>query len=180
MRLAVEIPLNRETTMAKYRVVNTRFWDDTYVAELSPNEKLAFLYLLTNALTTIGGVYELSLKRAAFDVGLPIRELRDAFEKLETDRKIVRKEDWIGIVNFVKHQSLNPKVKRGIEIEHEKAPRDLVERLKIPTEFFAASFRRKPESNRSMSPNLKRLFSSEASTGVSVDDEWNGVKKRWP
>ncbi len=46
--------------MAKYRVVNTRFWDDAYVAELSPNEKLIFLYLLTNALTTIGGIYELS------------------------------------------------------------------------------------------------------------------------
>ena len=42
--------------MAKFRYVNTRFWDDSYVAELSPLEKLAFLYLLTNSLTTIAGV----------------------------------------------------------------------------------------------------------------------------
>ena len=155
--------------MAKYRVVNTRFWDDTYVAELSPNEKLIFLYLLTNALTTIGGVYELSLKRAAFDVGLPIRDLRNAFEKLEGDGKIVRTHDWVGIVNFVKHQSLNPKVKRGIEIEHEKAPRDLVERLKLPAEFFSVGYPRLSDSNKNSNTNLKQLFSTRKSTGFSTE-----------
>lgn len=167
--------------MAKYRVVNTRFWDDTYVAELTPNEKLAFLYLLTNALTTIGGVYELSLKRAAFDVGLPIRDLRAAFDKFETDRKIVRKDDWIGIVNFVKHQSLNPKVKRGIEIEHEKAPRDLVQRLKLPAEFFAIAYRRLSDSNRNSKSNPKSLFSPEISTGFSTEPrrESEAPLSRW-
>ena len=149
--------------MAKYRVVNTRFWDDAYVAELNPNEKLAFLYLLTNALTTIGGVYELSLKRAAFDVGLPIRDLRSTFEKFENDRKIVRKDDWIGIVNFVKHQSLNPKVRRGIDIEHSKAPRDLVRRLNLPPEFFAIAYRPLADTNKNSKSNPKDRFSTEFS-----------------
>lgn len=153
--------------MAKYRVVNTRFWDDAYVAELTPNEKLAFLYLLTNALTTIGGVYELSLKRAAFDVGLPIRDLRSTFEKLEADRKIVRKQDWIGIVNFVKHQSLNPKVRRGIDIEHAKAPRELVLRLNLPSEFFAIGYERLSHSNRNTNPNPNGTFSTDLSTHLS-------------
>lgn len=154
--------------MAKYRVVNTRFWDDTYVAELNPNEKLAFLYLLTNALTTIGGVYELSLKRASFDVGLPIRDLRATFEKFETDRKIVRTDDWIGIVNFVKHQVLNPKVRRGIEIEHAKAPRDLVRRLNLPPEFFAIAYRPLSDSNRNSKSNSNGLFSTGFSPELST------------
>ena len=171
--------VTEKITMAKYRVVNTRIWDDTYVAELNPNEKLIFLYLLTNALTTIGGVYELSLKRAAFDVGLPIRDLRKAFERFEADGKIVRKEDWIGIVNFVKHQSLNPKVKRGIEIEHEKAPRDLVERLKLPNEFFSIGYRRLSDSNKNNNTNLKQLFSTRKSTGFSTDEEEGPSKRRW-
>lgn len=156
--------------MAKYRVVNTRFWDDTYVAELSPNEKLAFLYLLTNALTTIGGVYELSLKRAAFDVGLPIGEMKIAFEKFESDRKIVQRDDWIGIVNFVKHQSLNPKVKRGIEIEHEKAPRDVVQRLNLPPEFFSIVYRRASDTNINKNRNSNGLFSTGLSTSFSTDE----------
>ena len=88
--------------------------DDTYVAERNPNENLAFLYLFINALATTGGVYEVSFKRAAFDVGLPVRDLRAAFERFETDRKILWKDDWIGSVNFVRHKVLNPKVRRGI------------------------------------------------------------------
>ena len=160
--------------MAKYRVVNTRFWDDTYVAELNPNEKLAFLYLLTNALTTIGGVYEISLKRAAFDVGLPIRDLRATFEKFEADRKIVRKDEWIGIVNFVKHQVLNPKVRRGIEIEHAKAPHDLVRRLNLPPEFFAIAYRPLSDSNRNGKSDSKGLFSTGFSPSFSTGDQEKG------
>jgi len=156
--------------MAKYRVVNTRFWDDAYVAELNPNEKLAFLYLLTNALTTIGGVYELSLKRAAFDVGLPIKDMRATFEKFEADRKIVRKDDWIGVVNFVKHQSLNPKVRRGIDIEHSKAPRDLVRRLHLPQEFFAIAYHPLSDSNRNSKSNSKALFSTDLPPGFSTGE----------
>lgn len=150
--------------MAKYRVVNTRFWDDPYVAELNPTEKLVFLYLLTNALTTIGGVYELPLKRAAFDVGLPVKELKSVFEKLERDGKVVWQDGWVALVNFVKHQSLNPKVRRGIEIEHEKAPPELVARLNLPAEFFSATCDSLSYSNRNSKSNTKGLFSPDFST----------------
>lgn len=117
--------------MAKHRIVNTRFWDDAYITRLNPNEKLLFLYLLTNPLTTIAGVYELSLKRAAFDTGLPLKEISVVLSRLESDLKIVRQDDWIGIVNFVKHQSLNPKVRQGIIAELERVPRELIERLPV-------------------------------------------------
>jgi hypothetical protein len=153
--------------MAKYRVVNTRFWDDTYVAELSPHEKLVFLYLLTNALTTIGGVYELSLKRASFDVGLHLRDLKRIFERFEGDGKIVRKENWIGIVNFVQHQSLNPKVKRGIEIEHEKAPADLVACLNMPADLYSRDSDRLSYPNINSNTNPKGQFSTGVSTEFS-------------
>ena len=161
--------LTENITMAKYRVVNTRFWDDAYIAELSPNEKLIFLYLLTNALTTIGGIYELSLKRAAFDVGFSTREIKRAFDRLEADGKIVRKDHWVGIVNFVKHQSLNPKVRRGIEIEHEKAPADLIDRLNLPAEFFSVAHHSLSHSNRNSNANPKGLFSTELSTDLSPE-----------
>jgi len=115
--------------MAKQRIVNTKFWDDSYIAKLSPNEKLAFLYLLTSPLTNIAGVYELPLKRASFDIGISAKEVSDIFGKFEEDRKIVLDEGWIGIVNFIKHQSINPKVRQGIIEELKKAPAKLLEKL---------------------------------------------------
>ncbi len=57
------------TKLAKQRIVNTKFWDDSYITRLTPTEKLLFLYLITNPLTNISGVYELPLKRVAFDTG---------------------------------------------------------------------------------------------------------------
>jgi hypothetical protein len=117
--------------VAKQRIVNTKFWDDSYIAGLSPLEKLVFLYLITNPLTNISGVYELPLKRAAFDIGVSTEELEVIFRKLESDGKIVCFRGWIAVTNFVKHQTLNPKIKIGILQELKKAPREVVDRLSI-------------------------------------------------
>ena len=32
--------------MAKQRYINTKFWTDDYIADLSPKEKLLYIYLL--------------------------------------------------------------------------------------------------------------------------------------
>ena len=56
--------------MAKERIVNTRFWSDTYISNLDPIEKLLFLYLITNQYTEISGLYELPLKYMAVDTGI--------------------------------------------------------------------------------------------------------------
>jgi hypothetical protein len=113
--------------MAKQRIVNTRFWDDSYISGLSPTEKLLFLYLLTDPVTNIAGVYELPLRRAAFDTGIPQETIEQVFHKFSTDGKILRQENWIGIKNFLRYQTLNPKVKQGVLIELRKAPKDLVD-----------------------------------------------------
>ncbi|MBX4258447.1 hypothetical protein [Clostridium estertheticum] len=47
--------------MAKYRQIYTEFWSDTFVLELDSQEKLFYLYLLTNTKSTQCGIYELSL-----------------------------------------------------------------------------------------------------------------------
>lgn len=156
-------------------MVNTRFWDDSHIARLSPNEKLVFLYLLTNPLTTIAGVYELSVKRASFDTGLSAREIGKILDQLEKDEKIVRENDWIGIVNFIRHQSLNPKVRRGIEIEIEKAPQSLVERLPVSAETLSIGFDRlshsnpNPYSKKNLNPNPNDSSKEELSPGYPRD-----------
>ena len=117
--------------MAKQRIINTRFWDDSYIAGLSPTEKLLFLYLLTNPLTNIAGVYELPSRRAAFDTGISEDAVEKTLRKFERDGKAVINGGWIGIVNFIKYQTLNPKVRQGIAAELKKAPKAVVDRLSI-------------------------------------------------
>lgn len=157
--------------MAKQRVVNTKFWDDSYVVRMSPNEKLVFLYLLTNPLTTIAGVYEISLKRAAFDVGLSMKEIGKVFDRLEADGKIIRQGDWLGIVNFIRHQSLNPKVLRGIEIELAKVPRSVIERIGFDFGSLPKPTDSLSHSNPNPNFNPKTSLEEELSTGYPRDLE---------
>ena len=52
------------------RYISTSFWDDEWVQSLSFEEKGLFLYLLTNPLTNIAGVYKIQVRRIVFDTGL--------------------------------------------------------------------------------------------------------------
>lgn len=141
--------------MAKCRMVDTRFWDDAYITNLNPNEKLLFLYFLTNPQTTIAGVYEITEKRIAFDTGLGKSEITAALQKFTKDKKIIYEAPWLAVVNFVKHQSLNPKVVKGITIALQAAPTHIVDQLSLPARIRIGvvsdcppTFRRK-ESNHS-------------------------------
>ena len=113
--------------MAKNRIVNTKFWTDTYILdELNPVDKLLFLYLITNPYTDISGVYELPLKVMAVETGID----RDNIEKtilprFERDGKILYRGGWVAIKNFQKHQTLNPKVQAGMKEGLNKAPEEL-------------------------------------------------------
>lgn len=101
--------------MAKLRSVNTKFWDDPYIGELEPMEKLLFLYLLTNPLTNIAGCYEISLRRIAFDTGIETAKVSEILTKFAQANKIIYRDGWLLIRNFIKNQSMNPKILKGIE-----------------------------------------------------------------
>lgn len=120
-----------EMSVAKQRIINTKFWDDSYILNLKPIEKLVFLYLLSNPLTNISGVYELPMERVAFDTGISREKIDATFKKFEEDGKIFLWKGWMGVVNFIKHQTLNPKVKQGILSELKRAPKEITDKLSI-------------------------------------------------
>jgi len=103
--------------MAKQRLVNTRFWDDNYIIELDPIEKLLFLYLITNPLTNIAGIYEIKIKRMAFDTGIDKDMVEKILNRFEKDGKIKYLNDYVVLKNFIKNQNLNPSVISGIKRE---------------------------------------------------------------
>lgn len=100
--------------MSVKRSVNTKFWDDPYVNDLDPIEKLMFLYFLTNPLTTISGCYEIQVRRIAFDTGIDKDMVLKILDRFSADNKIYYIDNWLVMRNFIKNQSLTEDVKKGI------------------------------------------------------------------
>lgn len=117
--------------MAKNRYINTKFWNDGYVSELNPNEKLLFLYLLTNPTTNISGVYELPVKNIVLDTGLGEETVRNILSRFGVDDKVLYIDGWIVIRNFLKHQKQeSPTVRKGIEKELKLIPEYIQKKIK--------------------------------------------------
>lgn len=100
--------------MATQRLVNTNFWKDTYVIDLTPTEKLLFLYFLTNPRTSLSGVYEISTREVAFDTGIPEVQVEKALVKFVADEKMYFERGWIVLRNFVRHQRFNESIRAGV------------------------------------------------------------------
>ena len=115
--------------MSKQRYVQDSFWTDPYIETLKPNEKLVFLYYLTNPLCNIAGIYEIRNSRVSYELGISEKEIEIIKNKFVKDKKVLAINDWILLVNFAKHQSLNPNVKAGM-IRIIKALPSLVKALK--------------------------------------------------
>lgn len=77
--------------MARFRMVHTEFWDDPKVVEeMTPEDKYFFLYLLTNSNTTQIGIYQITKKQMAFDMGYSLESVNVLLERFINHHKIVR------------------------------------------------------------------------------------------
>jgi len=118
----------------KLRSINVHFWDDTYVICLNQKEKFLFLYLLTNTLCSIIGVYEITQHRICFDTGLDPQDVSDILKKFEQDDKIIFSDGYIILVNFIKNQTFNPNMVTCAQNYYESLPdavKNLVNSLKV-------------------------------------------------
>jgi hypothetical protein len=176
-----------EQSVSKTRIINTKFWDDSYIVNLNPKEKLIFLYLFTNPVNSIAGVYELPLERVAFDTGISRQKVEESIKKFEVDRKIVCANGWIAVVNFIKHQNRNnPKIRQGIIAELEHAPTEITDRLSIDYEKLGISKDGQSHLNSNLNPNPNfnsnpnsNTASSKRSSRLPGDiDEGIGVLRR--
>ncbi|WP_080875576.1 hypothetical protein [Oceanobacillus timonensis] len=76
--------------MAKFRMVHTEFWDDPKVVEeMTPEDKYFFLYLLTNSNTTQIGIYQITKKQMAFDLGYSMESVNSLMERFVNHHRLV-------------------------------------------------------------------------------------------
>jgi len=77
--------------MAKYRMVRTDFWKNPVVSEeMTPEDKYFYLYLLTNPQTTQIGIYRLTKKQMAFDLGYSIESVHSLMDRFIEHHKVIR------------------------------------------------------------------------------------------
>lgn len=90
-----------------YRSVDTEIWDDPWFSELSPTDKLVFLYFLTNRRSTPCGVFEITLRAVAFETGLGLADIHQALEHLHPKVCWFEAEQTIWVRNFFRRQNKN-------------------------------------------------------------------------
>lgn len=110
-------------------MIRDSFWTDSYIERLTPDEKLLFLYLLTNPLCNVGGIYEIRTKRIGFETGYDIEVVENILKRFERDKKILRHNDWIVMVNHIKNQSMNPSIIQGCQRIFEELPLEIKDRV---------------------------------------------------
>lgn len=111
--------------MSKLRSVSTSFWSDPFIEELTPSEKLLFLYLITNDKTNMLGIYEVSIKKISFDTGLNKDVIEKALKEFERLSKVKYIHNHIILVNFMKHQNYNTNMKKSAIDIYNDLPKEL-------------------------------------------------------
>jgi hypothetical protein len=107
------------------RSINTKIWDDVWFSELNQSEKILWLYLLTNPLTNMLGVYEISEKKISFDTGLSLETIRKAFEAFQRLRKAKYIEGYVILFNWIKNQSFNPNMMKSAIKDFKNLPNNI-------------------------------------------------------
>lgn len=99
--------------MSKLRSVSTAFWSDPVVEELNNNEKLLFLYLITNDKTNMLGIFESTVKKMSFETGIKKDEVIKALKHFEKLKKIKYINNYVILINFMRHQNYNTNMKKS-------------------------------------------------------------------
>jgi len=82
--------LKGEIKMA-YRLIYTDFWTDPRVLEeMTPEDRLFYLYLLTNPQTTNCGIYKITKKQMAFELGYSPEAVNSLMERFINYHKLIK------------------------------------------------------------------------------------------
>ena len=110
----------------KLRSVNTSFWSDPFIEGLTPDEKLLFLYLITNEKTNMLGIYEVSLNKISFETGIIKSKITKAFERFEEAQKIRYEDNYVILLNYLKNQKFNTNMKKSAIDAYNDLPKSLI------------------------------------------------------
>lgn len=106
--------------MSVYRQVHVSFWQDSFVLDLTPEEKYFYVYLMTNSKTSQIGIYELPKRVLELETGYNRETVDKLLCRFVEYGKIMYNEETreIMLLNWAKHNWNNsPKVVKRVEKE---------------------------------------------------------------
>ena len=160
--------------MSKLRSVSTGTWSDPWFEELDPKKKLIFLYLITNEKTNMLGIYEASVKKISFETGINKEDVSTCLNHFEKDGKIKYQNNFIILVNFLKHQNFNTNMKKGAIKVYELLPKGLkANNLKLDESNAIESFERLSNHYGTVS---KREYKLNINPNLNLEKEDNKEK----
>lgn len=113
--------------MSKHRVVKSDFWIDDYFEDRPVEERLFYLYLMTNPETNILGIYRTTIKRMAFESGLSAKdEIVPILDIWSEKDKVHFIGNHILMVNFQKHNIPSGTMRTGIKTLIGKLPSEII------------------------------------------------------
>lgn len=112
--------MDKVIEMAVFRQIQIDFWQDELVAEFTPEDKLFYLYLMTNSKTNQCGIYRINKRIMAFDIGWNVGTVDKMLARFVSYERIQynEEENEIYIINWIKHNSArSPKVAARVDSE---------------------------------------------------------------
>lgn len=147
------------------RSINTKIWCDEWFENLTPEEKLIWIYLLTNQQTNMLGVYEISIRKMAFETGLSEDQVRDSFQVFEEARKAFYFDGFVILTNWLKNQSLNSNMRVAAVQLYNRLPNSLKDRINVnPLKGFESlyeAFQMLPKKEKEKEREIEKENESE-------------------
>lgn len=111
--------------MSKLRSVSTAVWSDVWFEDLTPAQKLLWLFLITNEKTNMLGIYEVSIKKISFETGVNKSDVEKALKQFEKDGRVKYQSNHVILTKFLKHQNFNTNMKKSAIDVYNNLPKEL-------------------------------------------------------
>ncbi len=153
--------------MSKTRYIKTDFWSDSFIETLTPEEKLLFIYLFSNERVDLCWIYEITLKKIAFESWIELKKVESILDKFAKKDKVYFIDWYIYIKNFIKHLSINPSITLWIERSKNALPEPILEAINKLGTGCTQDGTLKPIPIPKLEPELKPLVANEYELSIS-------------
>lgn len=100
-----------------YRTIDTKFWTDLKIRALPSEQKLLMLYLITNPLTHVSGLYRLPLVLLIHETSVPHDRAVQVLTAIETAGlcRYDYENEVVWVVNMLRYQGRGKQIRKAVE-----------------------------------------------------------------
>lgn len=160
--------------IGKLRSVNTRIWIDRYFIELDREEKLVFLYLLTNPQSSLAGIYEVHEKTISQQTEISTEKIISILERFRVDKKALYKHGYIIMKNVKKNNNYNENMMINIRNTLNTLPQKIIEDEEC--QKFLSSIKSISENSFDETRKNKKIKIIKEESVLTIFNFWNSQK----